>query len=82
MGAEPGRKFLKQPAAKLEPVIVVFDKRRHIPGFWSYGSKNMAQTKFLVKSTIKQKVYLAILAKWHKLPADWSRELFKFSKFE
>jgi len=26
MGAEPGRRFLKQPAAKLEPVIVVFDK--------------------------------------------------------
>jgi len=23
MGAEPGRRFLKQPAAKLEPVIVV-----------------------------------------------------------
>jgi len=22
MGAEPGRRFLKQPAAKLEPVIV------------------------------------------------------------
>jgi len=28
MGAEPGRSFLKQSAAKLEPVIVVFDKRR------------------------------------------------------
>jgi len=24
MEAEPGRKFLKQPAAKLEPVIVVY----------------------------------------------------------
>jgi len=24
MGAEPGRRFLIQPAAKLEPVIVVF----------------------------------------------------------
>jgi len=23
MGAEPGRRFLKQPAAKLEPVIVL-----------------------------------------------------------
>jgi len=23
MGAEPGRRFLEQPAAKLEPVIVV-----------------------------------------------------------
>jgi len=23
MGAEPGRRFLKQPAAKLKPVIVV-----------------------------------------------------------
>jgi len=31
MGAEPGRRFLKQPAAKLEPVIVVFDKKRLIP---------------------------------------------------
>jgi len=28
MGAEPGRRFLIQPAAKLEPVIVAFDKRR------------------------------------------------------
>jgi len=25
MGAEPGRRFLKQPAAKLEPVIVAFE---------------------------------------------------------
>jgi len=24
MGAEPGRRFLKQPAAKLEPVNVVY----------------------------------------------------------
>jgi len=24
MGAEPGRRFLKQPAAKLEPVIIVY----------------------------------------------------------
>jgi len=24
MGAEPGRRFLKQPAAKLEPVIVAY----------------------------------------------------------
>jgi len=31
MGAEPGRRFLTQPAAKLEPVIVVFDKERQIP---------------------------------------------------
>jgi len=31
MGAEPGRRFLKQPAAKLEPVIVVFDTERLIP---------------------------------------------------
>jgi len=31
MGAEPGRKFLKQLAAKLEPVIVAFDKKRQIP---------------------------------------------------
>jgi len=28
MGVEPGRRFLIQPAAKLEPVIVAFDKRR------------------------------------------------------
>jgi len=27
-GAEPGRRFLKQTAAKLEPAIVVFDKER------------------------------------------------------
>jgi len=26
MGAEPGRKFLKQPAAKLEPVIAELSK--------------------------------------------------------
>jgi len=31
MGAEPGRRFLKQPAAKLEPVIIAFDKERRIP---------------------------------------------------
>jgi len=31
MGAEPGRRFLKQPVAKLEPVIVAFDKERRIP---------------------------------------------------
>jgi len=31
MGAERGRRFLKQPAAKLEPVIVAFDKKRRIP---------------------------------------------------
>jgi len=30
MGAEPGSRFLTQPAAKLEPVIVVFDKERRI----------------------------------------------------
>jgi len=32
MGAEPGRRFLKQPAAKLVSLIVVFDKERQIPG--------------------------------------------------
>ena len=31
MGAEPRRRFLKQPAAKLELVIVVFDKKRQMP---------------------------------------------------
>jgi len=31
MGAEPGRRFLIQPAAKLESVIVAFDKKRRIP---------------------------------------------------
>jgi len=31
MGAEPGRRFLKQPAAKLEFVIIAFDKERRIP---------------------------------------------------
>jgi len=30
MGAEPDRRFLKQPAAKLEHVIAVFDKKRQI----------------------------------------------------
>jgi len=30
MGAEPGRRFLKQPAEKLEPVIVDFDVREHL----------------------------------------------------
>jgi len=36
MGAEPGRRFLKQRAAKLEPVIVVFDKRRQIPAIGAF----------------------------------------------
>jgi len=31
MGAEPGRRFLNQLAAKLEPVVVVFDKKRQTP---------------------------------------------------
>jgi len=31
MGAEPGRRFLKHPVGKLEPVIVAFDKERRIP---------------------------------------------------
>ena len=31
MGAKPGRRFLTQPAANLEPVIVAFDKKRRIP---------------------------------------------------
>ena len=31
MGAEPGRRFLKQPAAKLEPVIVAFEIFTKIP---------------------------------------------------
>jgi len=31
MGAEPGRRFLNQPATKLEPVVVVFDKKRQTP---------------------------------------------------
>jgi len=29
MGVEPGRRFLKQPAAKLEPVIVAFRDNYH-----------------------------------------------------
>jgi len=28
MGAEPGRRFLKESAAKLEPVIVVFQNKK------------------------------------------------------
>jgi len=28
MGAEPGRRFLKQSAAKLEPVIVVIQNKK------------------------------------------------------
>ena len=28
MGAEPGRRFLKQPAEKLKAVFVAFDKER------------------------------------------------------
>jgi len=34
MGAEPGGRFLKQPAAKLEPVIVESNNRDHMP--WSF----------------------------------------------
>jgi len=30
MGAKPGRRYLIQPAAKLEFVIVAFDKKRRI----------------------------------------------------
>jgi len=36
MRAEPGRRFLKQPAAKPEPVIVAFDKERRIPAAGSF----------------------------------------------
>jgi len=42
MGAEPGRRFLKQPAAKLEPVIVViahceeFIQTLYQVNFWKY----------------------------------------------
>jgi len=36
MGPEPGRIFLKQRAAKLEPVIVAFDKERRIPAAGSF----------------------------------------------
>jgi len=31
MGAESGRRFLKQPAKKLDPAIIAFDKERRIP---------------------------------------------------
>jgi len=31
MGAEPGRRFLKQPAEKLKAVFVAFDEERRIP---------------------------------------------------
>jgi len=37
MGAEPGRRFLKQPAAKLKSVIVVFNKERQIPAAGAFG---------------------------------------------
>jgi len=30
-GSRTSRRFLKQPAANLEPVIVVFNKESHIP---------------------------------------------------
>jgi len=40
MGAEPGRRFLTQPAEKQEPVIVVFDKMRRIPA-WSFPLKEV-----------------------------------------
>jgi len=36
MGAEPGRRFLKQPAAKLVPIIVEMKK---IQGFFSQSTK-------------------------------------------
>jgi len=40
MGTEPGRRFLKQLAAKLEPVIVARDTERRIPAagafHWSW----------------------------------------------
>jgi len=39
MGAEPGRRFLKQPAAKLEPVIVAFDKESSNPSRWCFQLK-------------------------------------------
>jgi len=35
MGAEPGRRFLKQPAAKLEPVIVVY---------WKYPTEHLSSS--------------------------------------
>ena len=40
MGAEPGRRFLKHPAAKLNSVIVAFYEERQIPAagasHWSW----------------------------------------------
>jgi len=51
MGVEPGRRFLIQLAAKLEPVIVAFDNKRRIPAAgastevkWT-SIKNLRETK-------------------------------------
>jgi len=63
MGEEPGRRFLKQSAAKLEPVIVVFDKSRHIPGFWSFWFQKYGPNQIFSKKQNQTKDILAILAK-------------------
>jgi len=47
MGAEPGRRFLRLPAAKLEPVIVVYV-------YWKtyfYYNKSLRSTVVKVKMT-------------------------------
>jgi len=71
-GAEPGRRFLKQPAAKLEPVIIVIQNERSSLGqlslqyigfeSWSAFLENL---KFLwpcsLENNTKTSCYLTIL---------------------
>jgi len=47
MGAEPGRRFLKHPAEKLELVIVAFNKVRRIPATGAYHLKKLTSIKKL-----------------------------------
>jgi len=51
MGAEPGRRFLKQPAAKLEPVIVD-SKVSDIEGKMTWRPSSTTATPFLTLKTL------------------------------
>jgi len=72
MGAEPGRRFLKQSAAKLEPVIVVIQNKKNSLGQFSLQyigfeswSAFLENVKFLspcsLENSTKTSCYLSTL---------------------
>jgi len=59
MGAEPGRRFLKQPAAKLEPVIVATtayycDCEFRLGQFRSVSAEPLAATRGTLRFRLKK----------------------------